>query len=310
VRKYVILIVLAIIVIYFLTGIFQVGPSEVALVKTFGKYSYMAQPGIHYRLPYPFQSHVIVDVATVRKIEIGFRSIIKGSNIDYVSVPKEALMITGDGNIVSVEAVIQYRVKDPVALTFNVTNIENLVRFTTESVLREKIAMKSIDDVLTVGRDIIAMETAKQVQKILDSYSSGIKVENVYLQEVAPPEAVLAAFDDVNNAKQDRERYINEAKKYANDIVPKAEGKAQMILKEAEAYANEIYLKALGEAKRFERILEEYRKAPDITKKRLFLDAMQIALANSKNRILILDKSTLKFLNINELFSIQGGGQK
>ena len=309
-RKYVILIVLAIIVIYFLTGIFQVGPSEVALVKTFGKYSYMAQPGIHYRLPYPFQSHVIVDVATVRKIEIGFRSIIKGSNIDYVSVPKEALMITGDGNIVSVEAVIQYRVKDPVALTFNVTNIENLVRFTTESVLREKIAMKSIDDVLTVGRDIIAMETAKQVQKILDSYSSGIKVENVYLQEVAPPEAVLAAFDDVNNAKQDRERYINEAKKYANDIIPKAEGKAQMILKEAEAYANEIYLKALGEAKRFERILEEYRKAPDITKKRLFLDAMQIALANSKNRILILDKSTLKFLNINELFSIQGGGQK
>lgn len=309
-RKYVIFIVLAIIVIYFLTGIFQVGPSEVALVKTFGKYSYMAQPGIHYRLPYPFQSHVKVDVATVRKIEIGFRSIIKGSNIDYVSVPKEALMITGDGNIVSVEAVIQYRVKDPVALTFNITNIENLVRFTTESVLREKIAMKSIDDVLTVGRDIIAMETAKQVQKILDSYSSGIKVENVYLQEVAPPEAVLAAFDDVNNAKQDRERYINEAKKYANDIVPKAEGKAQMILKEAEAYANEIYLKALGEAKRFERILEEYRKAPDITKKRLFLDAMQIALANSKNRILILDKSTLKLLNINELFSVQGGGQK
>lgn len=309
-RKYVIFIVLAIIVIYFLTGIFQVGPSEVALVKTFGKYSYMAQPGIHYRLPYPFQSHVKVDVATVRKIEIGFRSIIKGSNIDYVSVPKEALMITGDGNIVSVEAVIQYRVKDPVALTFNVTNIENLVRFTTESALREKIAMKSIDDVLTVGRDIVAMETAKQVQKILDSYSSGIKVENVYLQEVAPPEAVLAAFDDVNNAKQDRERYINEAKKYANDIVPKAEGKAQMILKEAEAYANEIYLKALGEAKRFERILEEYRKAPDITKKRLLLDAMQIALANSKNRILILDKSTLKFLNINELFSVQGGGQK
>lgn len=309
-KKYTLFIVLAIIAVYFLTGIFQVGPSEVALVKTFGKYSYMAQPGIHYRLPYPFQSHVKVDVATVRKVEIGFRSIMRGSNVDYVSIPQEALMITGDGNIVSVEAVIQYRVKDPVALAFNITEEENLVRFTTESVLREKVAMKTIDDVLTVGRDVIAMETAKQVQEILDAYSSGIKVENVYLQEVTPPEAVLEAFDDVNNAKQDRERYINEARKYANDIVPKAEGEAQMILKEAEAYANEIYLKALGEAKRFERILEEYRKAPDITRKRLFLDAMQIALTNSKNRILILDKGTLKFLNINELLDLREGGGK
>ncbi len=295
--------IVAIVVILLIvsTGVYQVGPSEVALVKTFGRYSYTSGPGIHFHMPFPIQSHVLVDVASLRKIEIGFRTVMRGGRVYYQSVPSESLMITGDGNIVSVEAVIQYKVSDPVQFAFNIIRDENLVRFTTESVLRENVAMVSIDDILTIGRDRVAMETAKKVQKILNDYGIGIKVENVLLQEVTPPEEVLAAFDDVNNAKQDKERSINEARRYANDVVPKAEGQAQKLLREAEAYANEVYLKAEGEAKRFLKVLEEYRKAPDVTRKRMFMDTLKELLKDSE-KVVDLSDGTLKLLNLNELF--------
>ncbi|PLV60459.1 FtsH protease activity modulator HflK [Thermotoga sp. KOL6] len=306
-RKYVWIIIGVILAVYFLTGVYQVGPSEVALLKTFGKFTAVVPSGIHYHLPYPFQSHVKVDVTTVRKIEIGFRSVQRGDRISYESVPGESIMITGDNNLVSVEAVVQYRVKDPVAYAFNITEADSIVRFTTESVLREKVAMRNIDDVLTVGRDEIGLETAKMLQKILDSYDCGIKIENVYLQEVVPPEPVVNAFDDVNNARQNKERLINEARKYANDIVPKAQGQAQEILRQAEAYAQEVYLKALGEAKRFDEILEEYTKAPDITRKRMLLDALQSILEKVQNKIIFVGNAgSLNVLNISDILKEMG----
>ena len=299
-------VIVVLIAVLLSTGVYQVGPSEVALVKTFGKYVYTSGPGIHFHLPFPFQSHVLVDVASLRKIEIGFRTIMTRGRVYYQSVPSESLMITGDGNIVSVEAVIQYKVSDPVKYAFSIINDEDLVRFTTESVLRENVAMVGIDDILTVGRDRVAMETAKKVQKILNDYGVGIKVENVLLQEVTPPEEVLAAFDDVNNAKQDKERAINEARKYANDVVPKAEGEAQKILREAEAYANEVYLKAKGEAERFLKVLAEYSKAPQITKKRMLLETLKEVIESSE-KIVDLSEGTIKILNLNDLL---GGGGK
>jgi membrane protease subunit HflK len=307
VRKYVWIVVFIVLGIYFLTGVYQVGPSEVALLKTFGRFTSVVPSGIHYHLPYPIQSHVTVDVTTVRKIEIGFRSIQRGERISYQSVPQEAIMITGDNNLVSVEAVVQYRVKDPVAYAFNITEADSIVRFTTESVLREKVAMRSIDDVLTSGRDEIGFKTAQMLQEILDSYNCGIKVENVYLQEVVPPDPVVDAFDDVNNARQDKERLINEARKYANDVVPKAQGQAQEILRQAEAYAQEVYLKALGEAKRFEEVLEEYSKAPDITRKRMLLDALQSLLEKSENKVFFVGNGdSLNILNISDLLKGMG----
>ncbi|ACM22930.1 FtsH protease activity modulator HflK [Thermotoga neapolitana] len=306
-RKYVWIVVFIVLGIYFLTGVYQVGPSEVALLKTFGRFTSVVPSGIHYHLPYPIQSHVTVDVTTVRKIEIGFRSIQRGERISYQSVPQEAIMITGDNNLVSVEAVVQYRVKDPVAFAFNITEADSIVRFTTESVLREKVAMRSIDDVLTTGRDEIGFETARMLQQILDSYNCGVKVENVYLQEVVPPDPVVDAFDDVNNARQDKERLINEARKYANDVVPKAQGQAQEILRQAEAYAQEVYLKALGEAKRFEEVLEEYSKAPDITRKRMLLDALQSLLEKSENKVFFVGNGdSLNILNISDLLKGMG----
>ncbi|ACB09349.1 FtsH protease activity modulator HflK [Thermotoga sp. RQ2] len=306
-RKYVWIVVFIVLGIYFLTGVYQVGPSEVTLLKTFGRFTSVVPSGIHYHLPYPIQSHVTVDVTTVRKIEIGFRSIQRGERISYQSVPQEAIMITGDNNLVSVEAVVQYRVKDPVAYAFNITEADSIVRFTTESVLREKVAMRSIDDVLTSGRDEIGFKTAQMLQEILDSYNCGIKVENVYLQEVVPPDPVVDAFDDVNNARQDKERLINEARKYANDVVPKAQGQAQEILRQAEAYAQEVYLKALGEAKRFEEVLEEYSKAPDITRKRMLLDALQSLLEKSENKVFFVGNGdSLNILNISDLLKGMG----
>jgi len=308
IKKIIVWIILAIVIIvYFGTGVYQVGPSEVALIKTFGKYSQTTGPGIHVHLPYPFQTHVIVDVETIRKEEIGFRTIERYGKIAYQSVQSESLMLTGDGNIISVEVAVQYRIKDPVKFAFNVINGSDLVRFTTESVLRERIAERNIDDVLTVERDRIAMETAELVQKILDRYDSGILINKVYMQEVAPPDEVVEAFDDVNNAKQDRERFINEANKYANDIVPKAQGQAEQILREAEAYAKQKVLEAEGETQRFLSVLKEYEIAPDITMKRLKIEKLQQVFSGTKN-IFVLDNSgTLKLLNVNDLI---GGDTK
>ncbi len=301
-----ILVILALILIYIGTGTYQVGPSEVALIKTFGKYTHTAGPGMHFHMPVPFQSHVIVDVESLRKIEIGFRTVSdRYGKVSYESVPSESLMITGDGNIVSVEAVIQYKIKDPVAFAFNILSDEALVRFTTESVLRENVAMVTIDEVLTVGRDKIAMDTAKRVQEILDRYNAGIKVENVLLQEVAPPDEVLEAFDDVNNAKQDKERLINEANKYANDVVPRSEGQAQKALKEAQAYANEVYLRAKGDVKRFLKIYKEYKKAPEVMKARLLYDAMEKFLSSS-TVLVNLDNETIKLLDLQKMLRGEG----
>ncbi len=301
-----ILVILALILIYIGTGTYQVGPSEVALIKTFGKYTHTAGPGMHFHMPVPFQSHVIVDVESLRKIEIGFRTVSdRYGKVSYESVPSESLMITGDGNIVSVEAVIQYKIKDPVAFAFNILSDEALVRFTTESVLRENVAMVTIDEVLTVGRDKIAMDTAKRVQEILDRYNAGIKVENVLLQEVAPPDEVLEAFDDVNNAKQDKERLINEANKYANDVVPRSEGQAQKALKEAQAYANEVYLRAKGDVERFLKIYKEYKKAPEVMKARLLYDAMEKFLSSS-TVLVNLDNETIKLLDLQKMLRGEG----
>lgn len=301
-KKFIGWIILVIIVIVYLgSGVYQVGPSEVALIKTFGKYVHSVGPGMHYHLPFPFQSHVIVDVETIRKEEIGFRTIESYGKISYRTVKEEALMLTGDGNIISVEVAVQYRIKDPVKFAFNIINGKDIVRFTTESVLRERIAVRGIDDVLTVERDKIALETAEKVQEILDEYDSGILINKVYLQEVAPPDEVVAAFDDVNNAKQDKERFINEATKYANDVIPKAEGEAEKILREAEAYAEKKILEAKGETQRFLSVLKEFEIAPEITTKRLVIEKLQNVFSNTKNIFVLDDNGTLKLLDVNSL---------
>jgi len=209
-------VIIVIVAVYFLSGLFFVGPGEVGLVKRFGAYTTTVGPGLHYHLPYPIESVVKVNVSELRKQELGFRTVSPGR---YTSVKNESLMLTGDGNIVSVEAVVQYYVKDPKQFAFNLVNDEQVVRLVSEAILREEVAAASIDEVLTFERDVIAAKTAERVQDVLDQLNVGIEVKNIYLQEVSPPEQVVAAFDDVNNAKQDKEKLRNEAERYKNDLI-------------------------------------------------------------------------------------------
>ncbi|MBO8166117.1 MAG: FtsH protease activity modulator HflK [Thermotogae bacterium] len=289
------LIVLVIIAVYFLSGFFLVGPAEIGLVKRFGAYRVSVGPGLHYHLPAPIESVVKVNTSALRKEEIGFRTITAGS---YRSYEDEALMLTNDGNIVYVEAVVQYYVLNPEKFAFNLVDPSIIVRFTTEAVMREEVAAVGINDILTVQRESISNKAAERIREELEKINAGIAVKNVYLQEVSPPSQVIAAFDDVNNAKQDKQKLINEAEEYKNDVVPKAEGNAAKMLREAEAYAQEKYLKAFGQAERFKSILREYEKAPEITKKRLYLEMLNNVLSSSEKYVITGDSGVLKLLNL------------
>lgn len=299
----IILVFIVVFIAYLLTGIYQVDPSQVALIKTFGKYSHTVGPGIHIHAPYPFQTHVIVDVQTIRKQEIGFRTVRPGQ---YVQKKEEALILTGDGNIVSVEAVVQFRVNDPVKFVFIVENPEGLVKFTTESALREMIAKRNVDEILTAERDKVSYEVHQITQQLLDQYDVGVTVINVLLQEVVPPQSVIAAFDDVNNAKQDKERYINEALRYANNLIPSVEGEARKIVLEAEAYAQQKVLQATGEVQRFLSILKEYKIAPKITETRLKIETLEEVLPKAKRIILLDGSQKITLLSLDRLIGGDG----
>lgn len=299
-----IVVLVVLLIIYIGTGVFQVNPSEMALIKTFGKFTSTVGPGIHIHAPIPFQSHVVVDIQSIRKEEIGFRTV---GNQKYETRDTEALMLTVDGNIVSVEAVVSYTVSDPVKYAFRLRDPSNLVRLSTESALRDRISKRTVDEILTGGRESVADEVLLIVQELLNVYDAGIKIVNVLLQEVVPPSEVVSAFDDVNNAKQDKERYINEATKYANNLVPKVEGQALKIQLEAESYSQQQVLKATGETQRYLALLEEYRKAPQITKTRLKISTLQEVLPKAK-RVMMLDSS--QKVSVISLDEILGGDGK
>ncbi|MBP9518089.1 MAG: FtsH protease activity modulator HflK [Fervidobacterium sp.] len=298
-----IIVLVVLLVIYIGTGVFQVNPSEMALIKTFGKFKSTVGPGIHIHAPIPFQSHVIVDIQSIRKEEIGFRTV---GDQKYETKDTEALMLTVDGNIVSVEAVVSYTVSDPVKYAFRLRDPSNLVRFSTESALRDRISKRTVDEILTGERENVADEVLAIVQNLLNTYDAGIKLVNVLLQEVVPPSEVVSAFDDVNNAKQDKERYINEATKYANNLVPKVEGQALKIQLEAESYSQQQVLKATGETQRYLALLEEYRKAPQITETRLKISTLQEVLPKAK-RVMMLDNSQkLSLISLDEILGGDG----
>jgi membrane protease subunit HflK len=301
------LIVLGLLIWYGATGIYQVGPQEVGLVKRFGKFT--GQPnesGLHYHLPWPFESVNIINQSQVRKVEIGFRTITPPPNEQYQSREEEALMLTGDNNIVHAEAAIQYQINNPVKYAFNIgsNNAETVVRQAAESTLREKIADRKIDEVLTTERESIASFIAEDMQRILDSYDLGIRIITVNLQDVKPPVAVKSAFDDVNSARQDKERAVNEAERYRNDIVPKAQGLAQEILNQAEAYKQTRIKLAEGDVARFSDILDRYKKEGiDVTRVRLYLETMEEILPKLDKIIMTkgTGANTVQYLDLESL---------
>lgn len=281
-------------VLYLASGIFIVAPDERAVVLRFGAAVREAGPGPHYRLPRPFERELKVQVTKIRKEEIGFETISVGPPARYRQVPREALMLTGDNNIVDLDFIVQYRVKQtpqgPSDFLFNVANQQQAVRDAAEAAMREVIGASKIDDALTEGKDRIQNDAEELLQKVLDEYQAGIDVVTVKLQDVGPPEAVADAFKDVISAEQDKERLINEARGFANDIVPKARGQAAQVLNEAEAYAQVVVNEAQGAAQRFIAVYEKYAQSKEVTKRRLYLETMERVMARADK--IILDRET------------------
>jgi membrane protease subunit HflK len=264
------------------TGFYIVNPDEVGVVKRFGKYAYTTGPGPHWHLPYPVETVLKPKVTQVRRAELGFRTITAGPPARYQNVPAEALMLTGDENIVSCEFIVQYRVKDPEAFLFHIQDPEGALGAAAEAAMREVVGRNLVDDVLTEEKDKIQVESAELLQAILDSYDAGIRVDYVKLQDVYPPDAVRDAFRDVASAREDKERVKNEADAYANDILPKARGEAKQRINQAGAYRETKVKTAQGDSARFLALLEEYELAKEVTRKRLYLDAMGEILSRAK----------------------------
>ena len=293
------IIIGVIVVIYLLTGIYTIGPSEVGLVKRFGRYVATVDPGLHYHLPSPIESVVSVNVLEVRKEEIGFRTVSPPPNPRYQEVETEALMLTGDGNITHVEMVVQYRVKDPEKFAFNLIDPSSIVKQAAEAVLREQVATRTLDETLTEQRDVIGADTLDSLQALLDTYGAGVMIANVQLQDVKPPSEVVSAFDDVNSARQDKEKLINQAEEYALDILPRARGQAQEITNQAAAYKQTRIKGAEGDVARFVEVLAKYELGPEVTRTRLYIEAMEEILPDMDKTILSEDaEGVLKLLNL------------
>jgi membrane protease subunit HflK len=239
----------------------------------------------------------------VKRIEIGFRTLRNGQ---YRTVEKESLMLTGDENIVDAEMIVQYKIKDPVAYLFNIMAPELTVREAAEASLRTVVGRNKIDETLTTGKFKIQEETKSQLQAILDKYESGIHVVAVQLQDVSPPKEVIGAFKDVASAKEDKNRMVNQAEGYRNDIIPKARGEAEAMIRDAEGFRQARIKRSEGDAVKFTTILKEYRKAKSITKKRLYLETMEKVLPNIE-KIIIPDKNSGNMLNLLNLNPGKGG---
>ena len=284
-------VVLAVVVIWLLSGIYIVRPDEQGVVRRFGKMVRVTEPGPHYRLPFPFERVDKPKVKRVKRLEIGFRTIHPGPPARYQFVPAESIMLTGDEQIVDTQIIVQYQIKDAADYLFNVRGLEGVggaLMDATEVALRHVVGQRPIDDVLIKEKLQIEIDVREILQQIMDGYKSGLKIIEVKLQTVRPPEEVAAAFNDVVSAKEDRERLIKQAQGYEEDIIPKARGKAESMLRDAEAYKQERIKRAEGDAEKFLSVLREYVKAKDVTRKRLYLETMEEILPGIKK--FVIDK--------------------
>ena len=291
------------VVLWLLTGIYIVGPDEVGVVQTLGKYSRAAQSGLNYHFPYPIETVSTPKVTEVKRIEIGFRTV--GKN-QYQTISRESLMLTGDENIVDAEMIVQYRIKDPVAYTFNFIEPELTVRQASEASLRTVVGRHNIDEALTSGKFMIQEEAKELIQNILDKYNTGILVVAVQLQDVSPPEQVISAFKDVASAKEDKNRMVNQAEGYRNDVIPKARGEAQAQIREAEGYKKARIARAEGDVSKFNSVLKEYRKSKEVTETRLFLETAEEILSNREKIIVPDGKEGSNLINLLNLKAKEG----
>jgi membrane protease subunit HflK len=294
-KKTVLALVVFLLVGWAATGVFIVNPGEQGVVLQFGRVVNTTGPGLNYRIPWPIQQVRVVNVEAIQRLEVGFRSTAKQPGA-VRPVPVESLMLTGDENIVDAQLIVQYRISDPIKFLFHLRDSLETLRAATEVALRSRVGNMTIDDVLTTGRATVQDEAREFLQQLMNNYESGLLVTDVKLQTVDAPEQVKDAFHEVVRAREDREKMINQARGYYEDVIPKARGEAQEILRAAEGYQEERVLKARGDAARFGAVLAEYRKAPAVTRERLHLETVEKILTKSDNVILDSKSGALPFL--------------
>ncbi|MBN2528651.1 MAG: FtsH protease activity modulator HflK [Deltaproteobacteria bacterium] len=310
--KRIVLLIIAVVFIFVFawTCWFTVQPEETGIVQRFGKVMRSADPGLHFKMPFGIETVKLVPTARVLKEEFGFRTVSStpGEKTRYDSSDSfkdESLMLTGDLNVIDVQWIIQYRIEDPVRYLFHVRNTPKTIRDTSEAIMRRAVGNRLGSDVLTTGRVAVATEAKMEIQKVLNEYDTGVRLVTVELQDVTPPDTVKPAFNEVNESRQDKEQTINKAQERANREIPKARGVAAQSISEAEGYALERVNRAEGEATRFSAILAEYKGAPTVTRRRLYLEAMNRFLKGMK-QLYIFDKDQKAMV---PTFSLESSGQ-
>jgi len=297
-------------VIGFYSFTVSVQPNQQGVVLRFGEMHRTLTPGLQFRWPYPVETVYLPQVTNINRVEIGMRastgSSVFGTNTSSVTrdVAEESLMLTGDENIVDVDFVVLWRIKDAPAFLFNIQNPEATVKDVAESAMREIVGQNDIDPILTTGKEKIADSVRALIQRTLDHYSAGIEISQIQIAKVDPPTDVIAAYRDVQAARADRERLQNEADAYANKVVPEARGDTQRILQGAGAYKQQTVAEANGRADRFLKVYEEYAKAPEVTRKRMFLETMERVFGGTEK--IIIDsgaqgQGVVPYLPLNEL---------
>jgi len=297
------------------SSVFTVGAEEVGVVMTFGKYSHETKPGLRVKWPSPIQTVMKVAVQRQLKAEFGFRTTNAGIRTQYRpgAFLDESLMLTGDLNVAVVTWTTQFRIDDPYKYLFKVRNLfdatgvssTDTFRDMNEAVMRAVIGDRSVNEVLTIGRVEIASEVERRLQELCDQYETGIKIEQIVLQDVDPPDQVRPAFNEVNQAQQEKERMINEARAEYNSVIPRARGEAQQTITQADGYATDRVNRAKGDADLFKSLLAAYQRSPEVTRRRIYLETMQAVYPNVRQKI-ILDESLQGIL---PLLSLTGGRQ-
>ncbi|MGB3274522.1 MAG: FtsH protease activity modulator HflK [Xanthobacteraceae bacterium] len=303
----ILLVIVGALAIWGLSGFFRVQSEELGVVLRFGKHVRTVQPGLNYHLPYPIETVLLPKALRVSTISIGTTTVADASRRGRAtrSVPEESLMLTGDENIVDVDFTVLWRIKpDGVGdFLFNIQNAEGTVKAVAESAMRDIIGRSEIQPILTGARTTTESAVQEMMQKILDGYGAGISVQQVQLQKVDPPQQVIDAFRDVQAARADLERLQNEAQTYANRVIPDARGRAAQIIQNAEGYKEQAVAEAKGQSARFLKVYEEYRKAPDVTRQRIYLETMEKVLSGADK--LVTDgngtQGVVPYLPLNEL---------
>jgi membrane protease subunit HflK len=300
------LIIGGVVVLILLFGSFyQIGPEEMGVILRFGKFVRTTDPGLHLKLPLGIEQVTKVPVQRQLKMEFGFRTERAGIRSEFRVTPeteKEARMLTGDLNVADVEWIVQYKIKDPYNYLFKLRDAESTFRYMNEAVVRKVVGDNSVDEVITVGRARMALDVKEILQQLCDLYEIGIEVNQLIFQDVNPPPSVKPSFNEVNEALQEKERKINEAWSEYNQEIPKAQGEAEQMIRAAEGYAMERVNNAQGDAERFKSIYKEYARAPLVTRKRLYLEAINEILPKMNKKIIFdeAQKNILPLLNLGE----------